>query len=969
VRPRIIHLVLFAGLALGALAISAQSPAPAQVTKAPRFYPDDPLAAEPAPLPVIAPQRRALSAILETINSNVKQEGQRHPADGVIAAGDVNSLGEVMDGDWYVNRQATRRMTTAELERGPGNEHAPATDTPWQVLVVKPFGVNPGLLIADSKNNLYMLRFDPLGYDGLATGAQLVTSHFMYALGYYVTESYIVRFDRSRLVVNAEGQAVSSAGKPRPLAAEDVDRFLGSAPRSDTPGGTYRAVAMRLPEGRQALLGPYQLWGMRSDDPNDIVPHEHRRDLRGLSVFASWLNMSGFRAVNTQDIVVSPGAVPRIRHYLVDFTKSLGSSQFDGSKLAFEGHEKMLPGPGTIAKNIVTLGLGTPASLTEKTPGLAEVGEFGSSAFDPEAWAPLDPAAPFENRLPDDTFWAARQVMEFTDDEIRTLVRTGQYSKPAEDWITATLTDRRNRIGKTYFNRVLPLDGFRVNGNTLAFDDLGVKYGFAEARTFLIEWRAFDNAKDTPLDVIGAGPDIPVSARALPSGSYIAARIQAANNLAMFVTVYVRQQADGFHVVGIDRAWPGKHVVTLPPPVRADRRAFADLAPQQKALFETYVRAYNAARSSQYTAEDVFERLTVSEQTTFYGVTHAAMHSPLTDQHGAPLGLAIDRIESVERIAGQYEGKGGDEQFRLYVKLKPDTREILEKTREFFRDHENTVYHIGYPHSYRQAGKEPNMQVSMSDDGLRADIDVDYRSSKSPQALFNGHITSSNSDIRAGENPQLHTGRWPGLIAWWQDIFGKLKQNLPKEVDMMNVDRPEGPPTPLPPDRPSGASPAKIEDAAQEFLTDWLVRRNYDQALEFVSSKSYACLNVSGDPKGKALESSAAQKELRALMTYATARLGIKTDLTNAIVAFTPRNPNQVVLDQPFKREFTVGPLPVNVARQYLCNPSAVPPEGPGAEYYGVIFTFRIDGGGTLGLLWFKENGKWKLVSFQPLNQ
>ena len=64
------------------------------------------------------------------------------------------------------------------------------------------------------------------------------------------------------------------------------------------------------------------------------------------------------------------------------------------------------------------------------------------------------------------------------------------------------------------------------------------------------------------------------------------------------------------------------------------------------------------------------------------------------------------------------------------------------------------------------------MQVSVSEDGRRADIDVDYRSSKSPQALFNGHLTSSNSDVRAGDNHDRHNGRWGGLANWWQEIFG-----------------------------------------------------------------------------------------------------------------------------------------------------------------------------------------------------
>src|SRR5205809_6684177 len=99
------------------------------------------------------------------------------------------------------------------------------------------------------------------------------------------------------------------------------------------------------------------------------------------------------------------------------------------------------------------------------------------------------------------------------------------------------------------------------------------------------------------------------------------------------------------------------------------------------------------------------------------------------------------------------------------------------------------------------------MQFSLSDDGLRADIDVDYRSSKSPGSLFNGHLTSSNSDVRAGDNPSAHTARWTGLILRWQDVFGKLKDARSKDADLINTDRPAGPPTVLPADRPSGAAP------------------------------------------------------------------------------------------------------------------------------------------------------------------
>jgi hypothetical protein len=54
--------------------------------QAPRFYPDDPLAREPVPLPVAGIEPRALSAMLEAINNSVKTRGQHHPGPGVIPA-------------------------------------------------------------------------------------------------------------------------------------------------------------------------------------------------------------------------------------------------------------------------------------------------------------------------------------------------------------------------------------------------------------------------------------------------------------------------------------------------------------------------------------------------------------------------------------------------------------------------------------------------------------------------------------------------------------------------------------------------------------------------------------------------------------------------------------------------------------------------------------------------------------------
>ena len=121
-------------LALLALIVGLTASTRAQ---APRFYPDDPLHVEPEPVPVADINARALSEVLEQVKNSLKKTGERHPANGVIPARGVNTLGEVMDGEWYVNRHGTKRMTIEELQRGPGNANPPATGAPLQVLVVK----------------------------------------------------------------------------------------------------------------------------------------------------------------------------------------------------------------------------------------------------------------------------------------------------------------------------------------------------------------------------------------------------------------------------------------------------------------------------------------------------------------------------------------------------------------------------------------------------------------------------------------------------------------------------------------------------------------------------------------------------------------------------------------------------------------------------------------------------------------
>ena len=248
-----------------------------------KFYPDDPLEAEPTPMATPDPGVRGLSHLLEFFSTTFGEPGERHPEVGVIPAGAVNTLGEVMDSPWYTNRHGKRRLSSQELIRGPGDGQPPLQDQPWRVLAVKQFGERPGILIVDSQRQMYLLRFDPPGNLEMSTGAEMVSSKIFYAFGYNVLENYIVYFQRSQMVPSEAGEEITSMGERRDLTDEDLDSFLKTA-ASDRQRG-YRAVATRVSGNWDKLLGNFQFFGTRSDDPNDIIPHEPARFARPFCLF------------------------------------------------------------------------------------------------------------------------------------------------------------------------------------------------------------------------------------------------------------------------------------------------------------------------------------------------------------------------------------------------------------------------------------------------------------------------------------------------------------------------------------------------------------------------------------------------------------------------------------------------------------------------------------------------------------
>jgi hypothetical protein len=513
--------------------------------QAPRFFADDPIEAMPAPLPVRKALRQNINEDLDLLSKS-KRWARHAPR----PAGAVNTLGEVPDSEWFINRHARHRMSHDELERGPGSSEPPVP--PFTVIAGKSEGVTAGFRIKDSKGRTYFVKVDPLNYPELVSAADVIGSKFLYAIGYNTPENEVVDLKLSDLRVSNKALFAPSGEPQRKMTWDDVEHMVKQVPHY--PDGSFRIMASLAIEGES--IGPFLYEGTRRDDPNDIVPHEDRRDLRGLYVFSAWLNNTDTKPTNNYDTIVTENGIRFIRHYLLDFGNAL-RSDVDAPKDPRLGHEFLFPTPAAAIEQIFSLGL-LPASWElARFPKLRGVGNFDSQLFDPDKWKPSYPNLAFMSRLPDYDYWAAKQVMAFTDDDIRVIVETARLtdSRSAE-YIVTTLEKRRDKIGRTFFSKILPLDHFRVVNRELLFDDLAVQYGFQAARAYEVRWSKFDNIQQKHEPLSGTGSNhLPREAIQAFPGSYFCAAIEASGDPLKPVSVYLRKEEAGYKVIGVDRSW------------------------------------------------------------------------------------------------------------------------------------------------------------------------------------------------------------------------------------------------------------------------------------------------------------------------------------------------------------------------------------------------------------------------------
>jgi hypothetical protein len=484
----------------------------------------------------------------------------------------VNSFDEVPDSSWYTNRMV-RDFSPADVARGAceGTVLDPeaSAEVTWLIDAGKPNGANPGFRVRAPDKTKFMLKADLVEGPERATGAAAVATRLYYAAGWYTACDSVVYFPRSRVKLKPNLTYTDNSTITRPFDQAALDKVLANAAHR---GELVRMSASRWLPGR--TIGPFRYIGVKEDDPNDRVPHERRRDLRGARLMAAWLNHYDSREQNSMNSWISSdpedkeGSPGFVRHYYIDLGDCFGSD-WDWEPMAKRlGHSYYFDF-ADVGRDFVTLGLfARPWDKAYIHPRGRIFPYFLPTNFDPTAWKGNYPNPAFQNMREGDGAWFARVLARFTPEHVEAAVRAGDFSNPTHTaYLVETLIARQRTILRRYFAKLSPLADLRLKGGELCATDLARRSGAFDARSF--RYRATVSRGDPPGRAAGApvrpgeGGEVCVPlAHGAPDGGpaddaaerYVVVEVQNGQaESPLLAHLYDLGPAKGFRLVGIER--------------------------------------------------------------------------------------------------------------------------------------------------------------------------------------------------------------------------------------------------------------------------------------------------------------------------------------------------------------------------------------------------------------------------------
>jgi hypothetical protein len=407
------------------------------------------------------------------------------PLSGVFAvkaskeAWNVNSLDEVPDSAWFTNRIGVHPLSLDDIRLGACTEvqyleGETAADGAWLIDKGKTNGSSLGFRINIKGKGKYLFKADVPEAPERPSAASAIGAAIYDAVGFNTSCEQIVYFKPSVLKLAPGLTFEDNSGIVRPFDQKALEKVLASA----TKRGPYvRMQASAWLPG--SLLGPFRYEGTRSDDPNDVIPHEHRRDLRGGRLLAAWVDHFDAREQNSMDSWIaddtsvadsSPGYV---RHYYLDTSDCFGSEWAWNGISRRLGYSYVLDW-GDMGRDFVTLGLPLRTWDTiQRAPGFETFGYFDAAHFVPEKWKNEYPNPAFSNMTERDGAWMARILARFTHETVATLASTGRFSEQrVTDYLVTVLEGRLERLLARYLTRLSPLADVRVHGGELCAVDL-----------------------------------------------------------------------------------------------------------------------------------------------------------------------------------------------------------------------------------------------------------------------------------------------------------------------------------------------------------------------------------------------------------------------------------------------------------------------------------------------------------------
>lgn len=393
----------------------------------------------------------------------------------------ANALDEVPNSSWFANRIGMFPITPAQVARG-GCEAPPLDPTrgPWTVTKAKTEGITPGMFIKAPDGHRYLLKFDGPFRPQRGSAADAIGARLYWSAGYNVPCNEVVYFRRQILRIGSGATALDGRGYKRPLTRSDMESVLSKAFR--LKDGRLRVLASRFLPGKP--IGPFLYEGVRSDDPNDVIPHEDRREIRASRLLAAWINHFDIRGQNSLDMVVQQGKRRFVRHYQMDFGDAFGNLWPDDRLNRRVGHTYWMD-IGDLLLDLLSLGTISRPWFQQVPAGQPDIFSFyGWRDFKPSRWKPVYPNPAFARMTHRDALWMIRIISRISDAHLEAIVRAGRLTDPRDHrYLLRALIARRDLILAEYLNRYNPLARFRLVRRTpgkaeqsLCFEDLAIRH-------------------------------------------------------------------------------------------------------------------------------------------------------------------------------------------------------------------------------------------------------------------------------------------------------------------------------------------------------------------------------------------------------------------------------------------------------------------------------------------------------------